>query len=268
MLLPQNDEVMEMQVLGTVIAFLIGSVFGSFLLTAAERVRKGVTLWGRSACPECQQEIASYHLVPLVSWMALGGRCASCKKPIAFRYPLIEFLSGLVFLALFIRFSFGLSADWPRLLFEACFALSLLFFAYFDYRWRLVPIELAGAATVLVFIGQVVTGGSWTAALVGLVAASGFVLIQVILSRGKLVGSGDPWAAAFIGVGLGWPLVTAGFYLAYVVGGLLLLLLWAMGLIRHGERVPLVTLLAGGAIGALFWGDRMVAWAGQALGWF
>ena len=259
---------MEMQVLGTVLAFLIGSVFGSFLLTVAERVRKGVTLWGRSACPECQRDISPLHLVPLVSWLALGGRCAACRKPIAFRYPLVELLSGLVLSALFIRFSFGLPAEWPRLLFEVCFALGLLFFGYFDYRWRLVPIELAGAATVLVFIGQVVTGGSWTAALIGLVAAAGFVLLQVILSRGKLVGSGDPWAAAFIGVGLGWPLVAAGFYLAYVVGGFFLLLLWAMGLVQRGDRIPLVTLLAAGAVGAMFWGERMVAWVGQALGWF
>jgi prepilin signal peptidase PulO-like enzyme (type II secretory pathway) len=259
---------MDLQVLGIVFIFLIGSVFGSFLLTAAERVRKGVTLWGRSACPECQHDIAPRHLVPLVSWLWMHGRCAHCSKPISFRYPLAELVGGVVASAVFLSFLVDWPTDWARLVFELVFVFGLLFFAIFDARWRLVPIEVAGAAALLIFLGRVLVTGSLVDPLYGVLFSVGLIGIQVVLSRGKLVGSGDPWAAAFIGAGLGWPLVGVAFYLTYVVGGVFLIIFWAMGVVQRGSRVPLVTLLAAGAFASLLWGEGLLAWAGRALGWF
>lgn len=247
--------------------FLTGAILGSFLLTMVERVRAGATVWGRSVCPECQVVIAPAHLVPLLSWMALGGRCASCKKPIAFRYPLAEIVAASGLLLLFLRFSFLWPGEWWHFLFAACVAVVLFFFAAFDIRFRLVPIELAGGAAIAAFVARGFLDGAWGSSFVGMAAAAGFVLVQVILTRGKGVGSGDPWVAAFLGAAFGWPMVGVVFYVTYVVGGLLLLLAWALGLVRKGERVPLVAMMAGGAFVTLLWGDALLAWAAPFLGW-
>lgn len=79
------------------VAGVLGLAIGSFLNVVAYRVPAGISLLRQSRCPSCDQAIAPWRNVPVLGWLMLGGRCASCKAPISARYPLVEALSGLAF---------------------------------------------------------------------------------------------------------------------------------------------------------------------------
>src|SRR5262245_53705661 len=93
------------------LALVFGLVIGSFLNVVILRLPKGISIsTPRSRCPNCQQLIHWYDNVPVLSYLLLGGRCRQCKKQISIRYPIIEALTGLVSLLLYLKL--GLSVEW------------------------------------------------------------------------------------------------------------------------------------------------------------
>ena len=84
--------------------FLFGLVFGSFLNVCIYRLPRQMSVVSpRSACPRCHQPIAGYDNIPVLSWLLLRGRCRHCQAPISFRYAAVELLTGLLFLACYLR---------------------------------------------------------------------------------------------------------------------------------------------------------------------
>ncbi|MCR4256582.1 MAG: prepilin peptidase, partial [Candidatus Uhrbacteria bacterium] len=123
-------------------AFLFGTIIGSFLNALVFRLRNEITLWGRSQCPSCKETIHPAHLVPIVSFLVLKGKCATCRIKIHWSYPVVELLGGVLWLGAFLH-----QSDLIIFLLEAFFLTFLLFVAAFDWRWRLLPIEpMAGMA--------------------------------------------------------------------------------------------------------------------------
>lgn len=123
-----------------VIAFIYGSIYGSFLNVAVHRLPLEQSLVKpRSRCPRCQKPIAWYDNVPMLSWLLLRGRCRHCHKPISARYPAIEACMGLIAAAL--------AARWPSdPVFIAGAALAcgaLLALALIDWETFLIPDELS-----------------------------------------------------------------------------------------------------------------------------
>ncbi|MFA5005707.1 MAG: prepilin peptidase, partial [Candidatus Omnitrophota bacterium] len=91
--------------IANIIVFIFGSVVGSFLNVCIYRMpRNESVVWPRSHCPKCSRKILGYDNIPLLSFILLGGRCRFCKGRISLRYPLVELLTALISLALFVRF--------------------------------------------------------------------------------------------------------------------------------------------------------------------
>ncbi|MDF2470338.1 MAG: prepilin peptidase, partial [Rhodococcus erythropolis] len=80
-----------------VVSGIFGLLIGSFLNVVAYRVPAKITLMRESRCPHCDVVIKPWHNVPVIGWLALGGKCANCKRPISARYPIVEALTGLAF---------------------------------------------------------------------------------------------------------------------------------------------------------------------------
>src|SRR6476646_9659131 len=97
-----------MDTLWAIYSFVIGAVFGSFLNVCISRWPEGLSVVSpRSRCPKCGRQITALENIPLVSWIALRGKCHGCGNPISFQYPLVELVTGLIWLAAY--FEFGLS---------------------------------------------------------------------------------------------------------------------------------------------------------------
>jgi leader peptidase (prepilin peptidase)/N-methyltransferase len=229
-----------------------GLVFGSFLnvVTARVPLRRSVVS-PPSACMSCGAEIAWYDNVPVLSWLALRGRCRSCSAAIPARYPAVELVSALLVAG--CVWKFGVHAE---ALVAAFFCLALVAVSATDIEHGIIPnrIVLPAAAVVLAAQTALRPSAQWA---IGALAASGFLFAAALLSRG--MGMGDVKLALLLGAMLGKTVSVAmlfGMFAAFVPAIYLLL--------RHGAaarktKLPFGPFLAIGAVIALFWGPQLLS---------
>lgn len=213
----------------------------------------------RSACPSCGHMIRAWENIPVISYLALGGKCSGCKTRISPRYPLVEAATGL--LAGLIAWHFGFSGT---ALAAMAFGFALIALTFIDFDTHLLPDDIT---LPLLWLGLLVNiGGGFTdlpSAVIGAVA--GYLALWSIYWLFKLVtgkegmGYGDFKLLAAIGAWFGWQLLPAVILLSSLVGSVI-----GIGMIvlaRHGRNVPIPfgPYLALGGITALFLGNRLAS---------
>jgi len=218
----------------------------------------------RSACPNCAAPITALQNVPVVSWLALRGRCARCKNPISARYPLVELL-GAGF-AVLVAWRFGYSA---ALVFGLVYVWALLTLTFIDLDTQLLPDDIT---LPLLWLGLLAnSAGVFTdlhSAVLG--AAGGYLVLWSVYWAFRLIakkegmGFGDFKLLAAIGAWTGWQVLPAVIVISAGLGAVIgSIALW---LARKGvdTRIPFGPYLAVGGIAALIWGrDLVVAWLGH-----
>jgi leader peptidase (prepilin peptidase)/N-methyltransferase len=243
---------MDMSMVIAAFAFAPGLALGSFLNVVAARVplRRSIVTPG-SACMSCAHELAWYDNVPLVSWLALRGRCRSCAVRIPARYPAVELVTALLVAG--CVWKFGPSATAAV---AAFFCLTLVTVSATDVEHRIIPNRIVLPAAAIVLVANTALHPSPVWAL-GAVGASGF-LFAAALAYPKGMGMGDVKLALLMGAALG-KTVTVALMLGMVaalVPGLYLLA-------RHGSaarkmRIPFGPFLALGSVVALFAGPWLL----------
>ena len=203
-----------------VIFFVLGLIIGSFLNVVICRLNTARSLGGRSACMSCERKLRWYDLVPLFSFLALKGRCRSCETRISYMYPFVEFITGLVFVLLFIKFSalggfaFGGQFMIAYLYYALMFCL-LIVIAVYDARHKIIPDSLVLFFSLLSFAGLFFFSNDAYSSypllnfhiptmlefLAGIFTAVPFALFWLV-SRGAWMGLGD----AKLALGIGWML--------------------------------------------------------------
>jgi prepilin signal peptidase PulO-like enzyme (type II secretory pathway) len=228
--------------------FLIGVCMGSFGNVIIFRTPEGKSIRGRSVCRHCGKELRAWELVPLLSFLFLRGRCARCKNPLSWQYPLVELASGLLFLTAISYLQYFHVA----LLLGAILWL-LLLIAVIDLRTKMISDALNIPFAILSLIYSLVHGiFPWVAILVG----AGFFLLQWAVSRGKWVGSGDIILAAGMGALLGtWQKTLVFLFLSYIIGALVAVVLMARGSASRKDMMAFGPFLIIGGIVAFFFGD-------------
>jgi leader peptidase (prepilin peptidase)/N-methyltransferase len=202
--------------------FIFGLIFGSFFNVVIYRLPKGLSLVKpRSSCPHCKHELTPGELVPVLSYLWQKGRCKVCNKPISWRYPIVELITGFGFAVV----AWG-SLSWFDYLVGSVFFSLLLVLALIDLEHKLLPnkLTLSGLAIGLLFSLLGWNLPFFSSLLGGTV---GFALLFVIalISRGGM-GMGDVKLMALIGSFLGWKAV---FYVLFggalfgSIGGLIYL---------------------------------------------
>jgi leader peptidase (prepilin peptidase) / N-methyltransferase len=234
------------------IALVPGLALGSFLNVVVARVplRRSIIHPG-SACMACEQPIAWYDNVPLLSYVLLRGRCRHCGAGIALRYPLIELATGLLVAASLLFFGLNGTA-----LVAVVFCVALVAISATDFEHRIIPNRVVLPAAAIVLAGRTVIDPSpeWTIAAV---AAAGFLLVA-LLAYPAGMGMGDVKLALLLGAMLGR---TVG--VALMIGMLAALIPSIVLFARHGSAarkmaVPFGPFLAFGGLVALFAGERLL----------
>jgi leader peptidase (prepilin peptidase) / N-methyltransferase len=217
-----------------------------------------------SRCPSCGTPIRAIQNIPVVSWLALGGKCAACKAPISIRYPMVEVLAGAM--AVLVAWRFGYSGALAAAL---LYVWALLALAFIDFDTQLLPDDIT---LPLLWLGLLVNAfGTFVdlrSAVFG--AAAGYLVLWTVYWAFRLIagkegmGFGDFKLLAAIGAWTGWQvlpfviLVSAG--LGAVIGSI------GLWLSRSGRdtRIPFGPFLALGGIAGIVWGARaVVAWTGR-----
>ncbi len=172
-----------------VAAFVFGAVVGSFLNVVIYRLPLGLSVNEpkRSFCPHCKTPISWYHNVPIMGWLWLRGRCAHCRAPISPRYPLVELLTGALFLAVWLR------TDWLLAIPYWVFVSLLIAATFIDFDHFIIPDEITLGGTVAgVLLSLAFSRLHGTdAPLLGLLwsllgALAGFLTLFAVVELGKL----------------------------------------------------------------------------------
>jgi len=274
-----------------IVTGFLGAIIGSFLNVVIHRLpREESIVFPNSRCPSCAAAIASYDNIPILSYLILRGRCRACKERISVRYPAVELLTALLFLA--VAWRDGVS---PALPFDLIFVSTLAALIFIDAEHMLLPNAITYPGMVFALIARVAIPylaamphfddleplmrgmlhgmPIWAASLMGAVIGGligGGSLWLMGWTWEKLrgieaMGMGDVKMMFMVGAYLGWRLTILTIFLGVLSGSLIGIAL----MLRQGRRnmqmlLPFGVFLGIGAIAALLIGSQIVEWyAGQ-----
>lgn len=259
----------SLQTFSSMVLFLAGLAFGSFLNVIVYRLPRGLSLVRPpSQCPSCQIRLSFLDLIPLVGYLLLGGRCRKCRVKISLRYPLVELATGLLFLLLF--YYFGLSADY---FFYLILLFTLLAISLIDLEHRIVPNGLVafGLTAGLIFHlfkfsdrfiklpAGLLVERSFIDALWGFLLGGGIILAIFLVSRGGM-GAGDIKLMAMIGFYIGLQGTVITLFLGFIFGALVGIFYMILGKLTRKDALPFAPFLSLGALAAVLWGDQIWSW--------
>ena len=257
--------------------FVLGAVVGSFLNVVILRLNTGQSvISGRSKCFTCAKKLKWYELLPIVSFVFFRGKCSACKAKISWQYPIIEIITGLLFLLIF-NFQFSIFNEFSLFFVLYFFHLLIIFsvliiIAIYDYHHQIIPNLFVWIFNGLAFASLF---GNWKPArpaggleignfdFNGLLA--GFILFAFFaslwgVSRSRWMGFGD----AKLALGIGWLLgITKGIVaitLAFWIGAIVGVLLIYLNKSKYGLKSSIAfgPFMILGTIISFFWGEKII----------
>jgi leader peptidase (prepilin peptidase) / N-methyltransferase len=276
---------------GYIVAGVFGAVIGSFLNVVIHRVPiEESIVFPNSRCPSCGAAIAVYDNIPVLSYLALRGKCRGCKEHISFRYPAVELLTAALFVAVAWHDGFT-----PALPFDLIFVAALVALVFIDAEHMILPNVITYPGIVFALLARIaipylmgrpyfddipsLSGGALADMPVWVVSLAG-ALIGALIGGGSLwlmgwtweklrgieaMGLGDVKMMFMVGAYLGWRLTILTIFVGVLTGSVIGIMLMA----RQGQRnmqllLPFGVFLGLGAVAALLFGAPIVAWyAGQ-----
>ncbi len=215
-----------------IIVFIFGAMIGSFLNVVIYRIPKGESIvFPASKCQSCQNSLKWWHNIPIFSWLFLRGKCYFCKEKISAQYPIVELLTGVIFVALYFKLGLVWYLPFIAASFAALFALVMI-----DFKYMAVPDNVNFAALIF----AIVQPEFLMALLYASIAAGGLYLIGLLsslLARKQAMGGADVIVAGTMGALLGFP----NFFVALFLSALLAMI---PALIWREKGVPFVPFLA------------------------
>lgn len=243
----------------SILVFILGLCIGSFANVCIYRMPKGRSIIvPRSHCPDCDGLIAWFDNIPLISFILLGGRCRACKGEISRRYFLIELLTGLLFLVVWLRYGFDLRTPIYWMI-----ATGLIIGTFIDFDYMIIPDQItiggifAGLAFSIIFPslhGVVRHFDAFKASFIGMLA--GGMILWLVGELGRLafkkeaMGMGDVKLLAAIGAFLGWQAVVFTVMISSLTGALAGITMVLCGKSEMGSKIPFGPYLA---LAAVIW---------------
>jgi leader peptidase (prepilin peptidase)/N-methyltransferase len=241
--------------------FVLGAVIGSFLNVCIVRLPRGESLIRPpSHCPNCNEPIRFYDNIPIISYIILRGKCRYCKNRISLQYPVVEVLTGLLAIALFMKY--GPSVQFLLLF---LFSSALLIITFIDLTHQIIPDAISipgipcgiGASLLMPMV-------SWQESLLGILAGGGLLLFIAVgykwITGREGMGGGDIKLLAMMGAWLGWKaipfIILASSLIGIVVGG-------GAGLLLKKSlraKIPFGPFLAIASLIYIFFGPEILRW--------
>ena len=248
----------DIQVL--LVALLVGLCIGSFLNVVIYRLPLGQSLVSpRSRCTKCGYELRWYDNVPVLSWALLGGRCRRCRAPISVQYPIVELVTGLLFVLVAWLTPVG-----PLLVSRLILVAILVALFGIDLEHQILPNVITLPGVVIGLLFSLIAPPGWKDALIGAALGAGVLYgiaaAYYAVRREEGLGMGDVKMLAMIGAFLGWKAVLVTLVLSSFSGAAIGMALIAAQ--RGGMKLalPFGTFLAVGALAAMLVGDPLITW--------
>lgn len=252
---------MNVHIYFSIVAFLFGTVVGSFLNVCIWRIpREESIVFPPSHCPNCNYKIRWYDNIPLISYIILKGKCRGCGTNISLQYPLVELLNGLITLALFLRFG-----STPPFFILFLFSSALVVVTFIDMEHQIIPDEISLSGIIIGFIASFfIQGHSWLNSLLGIILGGGSLLFVAYsyqwLTKKDGMGGGDIKLLAMIGAFLGWKAIPFIIFASSLIGSVIGITIMILQKKNSKLAIPFGPYLAFGAILYIFYGRQLIQW--------
>tara|TARA_Y100001935_G_scaffold240361_1_gene228835 strand:- start:4374 stop:5144 length:771 start_codon:yes stop_codon:yes gene_type:complete len=243
------------------VVFLLGLLWGSFANVVIYRwPRQESFVFGRSHCPHCKALVSWWQNIPVLSFLILGGKCRSCGQKISRRYPLVELLTGMIFLAIYWKY--GMS--WSTLEYFI-FGFGLVTVSFIDLDHMLLPDIFTLPGIGIGLIGAYLNPersfqNAWLGVLVGGGILWSVAVIYYALRKREGMGGGDIKLLAWIGAILGLSSIPVVLLFASLWGSFFGILMSLRSKDGAQTAIPFGPYLALGALFYLFFGEEVITW--------
>ena len=243
-----------LEIVPYIVIFIFGITIGSFLNVCIYRIplhQSIVTV--SSHCMTCGRKLKWYDMIPVFSWLLLGGKCRNCKSKISRQYPVIESLNGILYVVICLVNGMDLFSLIYCLMTSALLTLSLI-----DWRTYEIPPGINAFLFILGVAAAVLDRGNLLSHLAGMVCVSGFLGILYLISRGRAIGGGDIKLMFACGLILGWKLIILAFLLGCIIGSVIHLI--RIRVQGEGHVLAMGPYLSAGIFLAALWGNAWISW--------
>lgn len=232
--------------------FIFGIVIGSFLNVCILRIpEKESIVSERSHCVHCGYQLSWYDLIPVFSFLMLGGKCRKCRTRISLQYPIIEAGNGCLYVLLFLTNGFTVATVLYCLLASALLVLSVI-----DWRIYEIPIGINIWILILGILQLFLHLNEWKGYLAGFLVISIPLYILFFISKGNAIGGGDVKLMAAAGLLIGWKLIVLSFFLGCILGSVIHLV--RMKIAKADHVLAMGPYLSAGIMLSLLWGEPMI----------
>lgn len=258
------------------VLFAFGLVIGSFLNVVIYRtLNEESFVTGRSRCDHCKKQIAWYDNIPLISFLVLGGRCRYCKKPISLTHPVVELLTGVLFLwwglGGFFFFQFFQLSQQPFQIIQPLFwllvGIFLLIIFVTDAISYIIPdyavislLSLSAIYRIALVLSGIMKPADFLFSILGTLLITGFFFALWFFTKGKGMGFGDVKFCLPMGLLLGWPEMLVGVFISFVIGAVVGVFLIALGRKNMKAHIPFGPFLVLGTVIGLVYGNQILHW--------
>ena len=237
-----------------IMIFLFGIVIGSFLNVCIYRIPKKENIVKiRSHCMECNYQLKWYDLVPLFSYLCLGGRCRKCKTKLSVQYPLVELLNGLLYILVVAVNGLTIESLLYCLMFSALVTLSVI-----DFRTYEIPLGINLFILTLGLIRVALDYKNFLNYLIGFLSVSGFLYLLFLLTKGRGIGGGDIKLMAVSGLMIGWKCNLLALAFGCIIGSVIHVI--RMKVSKEDHVLALGPYLSVGIMIAALWGYDLIEW--------
>lgn len=236
----------------------LGLVIGSFLNVCIYRIPKEESIaFPPSHCSSCMHNLSPLDLIPVLSYLFLRGRCKYCGEKISMRYPIIEFLNGIMYLVIYLKFGLTIMT------LKYCILVSILIvigMIDFDTQYVFTSTTIFGALIGISFIIlESITNKSISYELIlGGVLGAGIIAVIVYLTKG--MGEGDIEIAGVCGLFLGIKGIALGLFLAIMIGGIIGVIILSLKLKKAKDKIAFGPCIAIGSVISMVWGMEILKW--------
>jgi leader peptidase (prepilin peptidase)/N-methyltransferase len=241
--------------------FFTGLCVGSFLNVCIYRIpaHKSIVYPG-SACPSCNTYIKFYDNIPILGYVMVKGRCRYCGNPISIRYPLVEFLGGLLVLSMVFKFGITFS-----MLTYFIFAAALIIITFIDIDYQIIPNEISLPGIIIgLGLSFVIPTLTPIESLLGIIIGGGSLWLvatfYMLITRREGMGFGDVKLLGMIGAFVGWKGVLVTIFAASAIGTIIGVAAMLKNRKDMKMAIPFGPFLSIGAIIYLFFGDTLIDW--------
>lgn len=256
---------------------LLGAVVGSATNAIVPRLASGEGGWltERSKCPHCRSVLRARHLVPVLSYLVLRGRCSACRRKIPLQYLFVELIGASAFALVAVHATSDPELHPATLAVTFLLVAVLLMIAAYDTLTMEIPFVLVLPAIALAALRAALPGApDISSALIGAGVIGGFFLLQLLILTplyrarmrsagetpdGGVIGGGDALLGIVLGLSVGWPGAVVALAGAYLLGALVTVPLLLTGKAGRKSAIPFGPFLAAGALLGILWGDTLVS---------